>query len=232
MVPRSASRRTSAATNVLLMLPTEKSVSAVTGAALEMTPTPDWPVHVDPSGKAIAAWTPGSFASVRIESRASVRAASVVAPRWAIGAVVARSSRGIGTGTIVGVGTAVGVAVANSDAVGDAVGVGLGVTRPHAATSRPPASRPPASAASERNGRAWRRAAGIPASCTRGGPGAARIEGPDSRSRGRFGVGWYGDQRRRPPPKRLRRNRKIATNSMYRSRAPRTDAFSIEFVAI
>src|SRR5664280_3716900 len=130
MVPRPASRRASAATKVLVMLATEKSVSAVTGAAVVMTPTPDWPVQVDPSGKTIAAWMPGRAAPALMESRASARAVSVVAPSCATRTGPARSRRGVGTGTIVGVGSTVAVAagvaagVAGTD--GEAVGVGLG----------------------------------------------------------------------------------------------------------
>ena len=59
IVPRWASRPTSAATNVLLMLAIEKSVSAVTAVFGDRTAVPDCPVQTDPSGKTIAADTPG-----------------------------------------------------------------------------------------------------------------------------------------------------------------------------
>jgi hypothetical protein len=63
------------------MLPTAKSVSAVTGAPVDRTPTPDWPVHIEPSGKTTAADMPGKCPFDRMALRVVWSVAAVLASR-------------------------------------------------------------------------------------------------------------------------------------------------------
>src|ERR1035437_8500187 len=118
MVPRSDSRPARAATNVLLILPIEKSVSAVGAVCVETTASPDSPVQIDPSGNTTAAVEPGTLepavaASSTFCSATCMAGVSCVAD---VGAGVARSE--VGTGTMEASGTGVG------DGVGEAVGAG------------------------------------------------------------------------------------------------------------
>jgi hypothetical protein len=63
------------------MLPTEKSVSAVTAAPVDRTPTPDSPVHIEPSGKITAAEMPGKCPFDLMALRVVWSVAAVLASR-------------------------------------------------------------------------------------------------------------------------------------------------------
>jgi hypothetical protein len=121
----------------------EKSVSAVTGVCGERIAFPDWPVQSDPSGKTIAAETPGYEPPARMASSSFCSAAAVTAVRPA-GAGPGVANREVGTGTIVrGMTDAEAVALGATDIATVGVGVGVGggvmtgdgVVVPHAATA-------------------------------------------------------------------------------------------------
>jgi hypothetical protein len=125
--------------NVLVMLPTEKRVSIVTGVEDDATAVPDTPVHISPSGNITAAETPGNLPLLRMPLRAVCRALAVAASRWAAYATGAASCE-VGTGTIEMFGVAV-AAGARGDGVADGaaapvpVGDGVVVALPHATTT-------------------------------------------------------------------------------------------------
>ena len=98
ILPCSASRSARAATKVLLMLPTEKRVLAVTGVLLGRMAEPDWPVHIDPSGKTTAAEMPASLPLARTALSAACRLAAIVESRTAAGAAAGGSGCDVGTG--------------------------------------------------------------------------------------------------------------------------------------
>jgi hypothetical protein len=116
-----ASLQTSAATNVLLMLPTEKSVSVASGVAGERIAAPETPVQVEPSGNTIAAETPGYLPPLRMPFRAAWRAVAFAGSRLAANELGA-ASREVGTGTIEMFGVAVGELDAGAEALGGSVG--------------------------------------------------------------------------------------------------------------
>jgi hypothetical protein len=144
IVPRCASRPTSDATNVLLILPIEKSVSDVTAVLGERTAEPDCPAHTVPSEKTIAAETPGYFCVTWRDASADCSAVAFFASSVTLGAACATNCEE-GTATMLGNGVAVfgvgvgcGVITGLGDAVGAAgvgVGAGVGVEVPHAAAT-------------------------------------------------------------------------------------------------
>src|SRR5450759_3000572 len=132
------------------MLPTEKSVSGVTGACGDRTAEPDCPAQSEPSGKTTAAETPGQPPVARMPPRAFCRAAAVASSRWARGETGATSCD-VGTGTMLardpaGLGETVAGAmgevpdVAASDPLGDTVGAVVPHATTIAARSRPAAA--------------------------------------------------------------------------------------------
>src|SRR5450759_2542443 len=129
------------------MLPTEKSVSGVTGACGDRTAEPDCPAQSEPSGKTTAAETPGQPPVARMPPRAFCRAAAVASSRWARGETGATSCD-VGTGTMLasgaaGLGEAVAIDEATDVAASDPLGAAVGVVEPHAttiATRRRPAA--------------------------------------------------------------------------------------------
>jgi hypothetical protein len=134
-----ASRQTSAATNVLVMLATEKMVSTATFVPEERIAVPETPVHIWPSGKTIAADIPGYRPPLRMESRAAWRAVAVAASRWVAGEAGAACCE-VGTGTMEtgGVGVELGVGTELLDAgvaLAPLLGDGVAVAVPHAATT-------------------------------------------------------------------------------------------------
>ena len=89
------------------MLPTEKSVSVVSGVAGERIAAPETPVQVEPSGNTIAAETPGYLPPLRMPFREAWRAVAFAGSRLAANELGA-ASREVGTGTIEMFGVAVG----------------------------------------------------------------------------------------------------------------------------
>ena len=150
----------SAARNVLLMLPMEKSVVAVSGVCGDRIAAPETPVQIEPSGKTIAAEAPGYLPPLRTVSRAAWSAA-LLAGSSRVANEAGSASCVIGTGTIEATSAAVGEFVASAEvgegvAASDPVAAGVGVGLPHAATATTMAmaeTRP-----AGRRGRDWRMA--------------------------------------------------------------------------